>query len=108
MNDHEAILTPDTRLNPPEKNSYRYIFRRFTLLTVFCSIVPLLLVGWGLNIHYSYFAENRIINSFKDQVANHGRFIEQFLKEQSTKLRLIADTHSKKGSAKIRQSHDHL
>ncbi len=58
--------------------------------------MPLLLVGWGLNIHYSYFAENRIINSFKDQVANHGRFIEQFLKEQSTKLRLIADTHSKK------------
>jgi len=97
MNGHEPITaTPDTALNPPGKNAYRYLFRRFTLLTVVCSIAPLLLVGWGLNIHYTYFAETRIVNAFREQVANHGRFIEQFLREQSTKLRLVADTHSKK------------
>ena len=97
MNGHDTnTTTSDTAFNPPEKNSYRYLFRRFTLLTIVCSIVPLLLVGWGLNIHYSYFAETRIVKTFKEQVANHGRFVEQFLKEQSTKLRLVADTHSKK------------
>jgi two-component system NtrC family sensor kinase len=96
MNGHDTITAPpDSTMIPPEKNSYRYLFRRFTLLTVVCSIVPLLLVGWGLNIHYTYFAETRIVNAFKEQVANHGRFIEQFLREQSTKLRLVADTHSK-------------
>jgi two-component system NtrC family sensor kinase len=102
MNGHDTnTTTPDTSLNPPEKNSYRYLFRRFTLLTVVCSIVPLLLVGWGLNIHYTYFAQTRIVRTFEEQVANHGRFIEQFLKEQSAKLRLVANTHSKKD---LRQS----
>jgi len=97
MNGHETnTIPPDTGLPPPEKNAYRYLFRRFTLLTLVCSIAPLLLVGWGLNIHYTYFAETRIVTAFKEQVANHGRFIEQFLREQSTKLRLVADTHSKK------------
>lgn len=48
MNGHETnTITPETALNPPEKNSYRYLFRRFTLLTIVCSIVPLLLVGWA-------------------------------------------------------------
>ena len=87
---------PNSGFQVPSQNSYRYLFRKFTLLTVICSIVPLLLVGWGLNIHYTYFAKSRIINAFKDRVANHRRFIEQFLQEQSSKLRLVARTHSKK------------
>ncbi len=79
----------------PTAQSYRHLFRKFTLLTVVCSIVPLLLVGWGLNIHYTYFAKTRVINAFHDRVGNHRRFIEQFLQEQSSKLRLVAYTHSK-------------
>jgi len=79
----------------PSKQSYRHLFRKFTLLTIVCSIVPLLLVGWGLNLRYVYFARTRITNAFTDRVANHRRFIEQFLGEQSSKLQLVADTHSK-------------
>jgi len=86
---------PDNGYQVPAKNSYSQLFRRFTVLTVVCSIVPLLLVGWGLNMHYTYFAKTRIINSFRDRVANHRRFLEQFLQEQSSKLRLVAYTHSK-------------
>ena len=79
----------------PAKNSYGHLFRRFTVLTLVCSIVPLLVVGWGLNIPYTRFSKTRIIDSFKDSVANHRSFIEQFLKEQSSKLRLVAYTHTK-------------
>lgn len=87
--------TPVAGFQVPAKNSYGHLFRRFTVLTLVCSIVPLLVVGWGLNIHYTQFAKTRIINSFKDRVANHRRFIEQFLQEQSSKLRLVAYTHTK-------------
>jgi hypothetical protein len=54
------------------------------VLTLVCSIVPLLVVGWGLNIPYARFAKTRIIDSFKDSVANHSSFIEQFLQKQSS------------------------
>ncbi len=83
---------PDTDLN---QQSYGYLFRKFTFLTVVCSVCPLLLVGWGLNTYHTYHAKAGIIRNFQDQVKNHRRFIEQFLKEQSSKLRLLTYTHSK-------------
>ena len=78
-----------------KQQSYAYLFRKFTFLTVVCSVAPLLLVGWGLNAHYTYYSKNRIVGNFKNQVKNHRRFVEEFLKEQSSKLRLLTYTHSK-------------
>ena len=74
------------------QNHYRRLFWRFVLLTTVCSFVPLLAVGWGINIYYSGFARERMINSFRNEVAHHRRIIELFLKERSTKLQLIAAT----------------
>ena len=74
---------------------YRRLFRRFVLLTMVCSFVPLLIVGWGIDLYYSRFARERMINSFRNEVAHHRRIIELFLKERSTKLQLIAGTVSK-------------
>ena len=77
------------------QESYGYLLRKFTFLTVVCSVAPLLLVGWGLNVHHTYFAKSRVVRNFQRQVENHRRFVEQFLTEQSSKLRLLTYTHTK-------------
>jgi two-component system NtrC family sensor kinase len=77
------------------KAYYSRLYRKFILLTMTCSIIPLLLVGWGINIHYTGFAKDRMINVFRTQVDYHQKIIELFLKERRSKLQLIAYTHSR-------------
>jgi two-component system NtrC family sensor kinase len=78
-----------------QKQYYRGLHRKFILITLVCSLVPLLLVGWAINIHYTRFAKSRMISSFQTQVEYHKRIIELFIKERSSRLHLIAQTHSK-------------
>ncbi|MCE5243143.1 MAG: ATP-binding protein [Syntrophobacteraceae bacterium] len=73
---------------------YRRLFRRFVFLSLFCSLVPLLLVGWGMNIHYTDFARSRMLVEFREDVAYHQKIIEMFLKEMCSKLQIVAGTHS--------------
>lgn len=75
--------------------SYSRLFRRFVLLTILCSIVPLLIVGWGIQVYYTNFAKNRMTISFHTQTEFHRNIIELFLKERIAKLQLLAGTHSK-------------
>lgn len=72
---------------------YERLFRKFIGLTLVCSLVPLLLVGWGMNLHYSRFAKSRMTNTFRTQVEYHCKMIELFLQDRSARLQLIADTH---------------
>ncbi|MBL7175047.1 MAG: two-component sensor histidine kinase [Desulfobacteraceae bacterium] len=74
---------------------YSRLYRRLILLTLLCSVVPLLLVGWGINIHYTRFAKSRMMNSFRAQVDYHQRMIELFLKERRSGLQLIGHTNSR-------------
>jgi len=93
-----ATLNGDTAEkngNPQQKIQYGKLFRRFILLTVVCSLVPLLLVGWGINIHYTRFAKSRLINSLQTQLADHRKIVELFLLERTSRLSLIAQTHSR-------------
>jgi two-component system NtrC family sensor kinase len=78
-----------------QKQYYRGLHRKFILITLVCSLVPLLLVGWAINIHYTRFAKSRMTSSFQTQVEYHKRIIELFLRERSSKLQLIAQTHTK-------------
>lgn len=77
------------------KAYYSRLFRRFVSLTMVCSLIPLLLVGWGINIYYTRFAKSRMLNSFQTQLAHHRKILELFLKERTSKLHIIAQTHSK-------------
>lgn len=77
------------------KAHYSKMFRRFVLMTMVCSIVPLLIVGWAININYTRFAENRAIESFHSQVEHHRSIIELFLKERTTKLTVVSQTLSR-------------
>src|SRR3989339_1954412 len=74
---------------------YSRLYRKFILITLVCSVVPLLLVGWAISIHYTRFAKNRMINRIETQVDYHRKIIELFLKERSSNLHLISQTHSK-------------
>lgn len=83
------------------KGYYSRLFRRFVLLTLTCSVIPLLLVGWAINIHYTRFSKDRMKNSFQSQVENHRKIISLFLKQRRSELQLIAHTHSKDYLQKI-------
>ncbi|BBO84074.1 two-component sensor histidine kinase [Desulfosarcina ovata subsp. sediminis] len=74
---------------------YRRLFYRFVLLTLVCSVVPLLLVGWGMNIKYNRFGEEQVMTEFRKEVQHHRKVIELFLEEQCDKLALMAATHSR-------------
>jgi len=78
-----------------QKHYYRGLHRKFVLITLVCSLIPLLLVGWGINIHYTRFAKASMTGSFQTQVEYHKRIIELFLRERTSKLHLIANTHSR-------------
>ncbi len=83
----------ENNLEPYRKAYYARLFRKFIFLTFICSLIPLLLVGWGINIHYTRFAKSRMVDHFKTQVDHHLKIIELFLQERSSRLKLIAHTH---------------
>jgi two-component system NtrC family sensor kinase len=89
----EALEGPD--LAAERKATYSRLFWRFVWLTMLCSLVPLLLVGWGINLHYSRFARERLLNFLQTQVEDHRKDIERFLSEHTSKLQLIARTHDR-------------
>ncbi len=89
----EALEGPD--LAAERKATYSRLFWRFVWLTILCSLVPLLLVGWGINLHYSRFARERLLNFLQTQVEDHRKDIERFLSEHTSKLQLIARTHDR-------------
>ena len=93
--------TPVKKGEEHNKAYYSRLNRKFILLTLICSVVPLLLVGWGINIHYTRFAKSRMIDSFRDQIENHRKIIEQFLNQRSFLLQLIAYTHTEEYLSKI-------
>ena len=106
MEKNEAIYsgTHDRDMEALEarrKHYYARFFRRFAFLIITCFLLPLLLVGWGINIYYTRFATERMTNSFHAQVDNHRKIIELFLRERSSKFLLIATTHSENYLAHI-------
>ena len=76
------------------KKSYSSLYRRFILLTLICSVLPLLLVGWFIYSNYSSFDYSRMEDFFYRRVEYNRKLIELFLKERTSDLQLIASTHS--------------
>jgi two-component system NtrC family sensor kinase len=89
----DTVPAPD--MAAQRKANYARLFRKFVWLTILCSLAPLLLVGWGINLHYTRFARERMLNFFETQVDYHRKIIEMFLNEHSSKLQLIAQTHTR-------------
>ena len=72
---------------------YPKMFRKFVLIALAGSVVPLLLVGWGINIHYTIFNRSRMLDSFRERIAQHQKTIELFLNNQRSSIQLIAQTN---------------
>lgn len=77
------------------KEYYQRLFRRFVLLTLICSCMPLVLVGWGINYHYTHFTKDRVKQNFKNQIDSHRTMIELFLEDRKSTLQAITKTHTK-------------
>jgi two-component system NtrC family sensor kinase len=88
----DAVPAPD--MAAQRKATYARLFRRFVWLTILCSLVPLLLVGWGINLHYTQFARERVLDFFETQVEYHRKIIEMYLDQRSAELQLIAQTNT--------------
>ena len=106
MEGREAIHigTHDSQIEELRKRRTHYytrFFRRFALLIIVFFLVPLFLVGWGINTYYTTFATTRMTNSFHSLVDNHRKIIELFLRERSSKLHLTAHTHSSEYLAQV-------
>lgn len=76
------------------KSSYEILYRKFILITLICLLVPLLLVGWGINTYYSKVSVFLTMDSFQTQVENHRRIIESFFEERCLDIQSIVQTHS--------------
>lgn len=74
--------------------AYSPLYRRFILLTLIGSVVPLLLVGWGIYVYYSGFSTDRMIEYFQGQAQHHRMLIELFLKERTSDIESMAFSHS--------------
>ena len=94
----ETGITDESGLQKKEQGRgkiyYSGLYRRFIFLTLICSLAPLLLVGWGINIHYTRFSKERLMNVFQREVAHHRKIIDLFLEERIHELQLVAQTHS--------------
>ena len=90
----EKGVTPRSQ-EANRKEYYSRLHRKFVLITLICSLVPLLLVGWIINAYYTSFAKDKMKSSFQAEVESHRKIIELFLRERSSKLQLLAQTHSK-------------
>ena len=77
------------------KAHYRRLFRRFVSLAVVCSIIPLLLIGWAINSHYSRFAKHRTNASFQTQLEQHRKLVDLFLREHVSKLTAVAQINTR-------------
>ena len=73
-----------------KKESYSRLYRNFILLIFVTSLIPHLLVGWGIYHYSSNFSITRLQNYFQDQVEDHRKIVALFLKERTSDLELVA------------------
>lgn len=89
----DSSARPDA-VNSLPKETYSRLYFRFVLLTLLCSVVPLILVGWGIYTYYSRFGYSRMVEDFLSKVESHRKIVELFLKERVSTLQLLSQSHS--------------
>ncbi len=77
-----------------ENGHYSRFYRNFISLILVCSLIPHLLVGWGIYLYFSHFSQSRLKEYFQNQVEDHRKMVELFLKERVFDLGLVSRTHS--------------
>ncbi|MBA4393390.1 MAG: two-component sensor histidine kinase [Desulfobacca sp.] len=75
-----------------EKGQYSRLYRNFISLILVSSLIPHLLIGWGIYLYFSNFSHTRLKEHFLNQVEDHRKIIELFLKERVSDLEFAAQT----------------
>jgi len=70
--------------------SHSELLSRFIFISVTCSVIPLLLVGWVPHIYYFRFSLSRAADYFKGKVEYNRRIVQGFFEEV---LRTTVITH---------------
>lgn len=73
---------------------YARLSRRFILIALSSSVVPLLLVGWGISRHHSQIAHTRMRADFRERASQQKKTVELFVSERTAAIQLLAQTHS--------------
>ncbi len=76
------------------KGHYSRLYRNFIFLILVSSLIPHLLVGWGIYLYFSNFSHTRLKETFQNQVEDHRKIVALFLKERTSDLQLVARTHT--------------
>jgi two-component system NtrC family sensor kinase len=71
---------------------YAWLKRRLLVLVLSCAVLPLLLLGWGLHLHYTRTARERLMTSLEAQLDRHRKVIELFLADRKARLQLLVAT----------------
>ena len=69
---------------------YAGLFRRLLLLSLFCSLVPLLSAGWVISSRYSRLADEKVVTSLENEAEQHKQLLELFLRERVFKFSHLA------------------
>lgn len=77
-----------------EKGGYSRLYLDFISLIFVTSLIPHLLIGWGIYYYFSDFSKTRLKATFQDQVEDHRKIIEMFLKERTSDLDMVVQTHT--------------
>ena len=83
----------ETNGNKSAEAYYSRFFRKSMLVVIVSSVVPLLFLGWGVNIYYSMFARARMTENFEERIAQHKKTIELFLNSRMSELHFIAESY---------------
>jgi two-component system, NtrC family, sensor kinase len=77
-----------------KKGGYSRLYLDFISLIFVTSLIPHLLIGWGIYYYFSDFSKTRLKNTFQGQVEDHRKIIELFLKERTSDLDMVVQTNS--------------
>ncbi|MEW6184590.1 MAG: ATP-binding protein [Thermodesulfobacteriota bacterium] len=78
----------------PKQGGYGRLYRNFIALIFLTSLAPHLLVGWGIYYYFSNWSHNRLKQYFQNQIEDHRKIVDLFLKERISDLEMVVYTHA--------------
>ncbi len=77
-----------------QSRSYTKLLRKFIIVSVTCSVVPLMVVGWMSYLYYFQFSVSRRVDNYQREVDYNRKIVQSFLQERTSDVKLLAFTHS--------------
>jgi two-component system, NtrC family, sensor kinase len=85
---------PHLHVRNAQTSAYTKLLRKFIIVSVACSVLPLLVVGWASHLYYARFSLSRTVANFQREIEYNRKIVQSFLQERISDLKLLAFTHS--------------